>query len=84
MEKSTLIGLVLGFVSVFVGMVLKGAPISSLNNPAAFLIIIGGTFSCLFTGFTMEQMSVFPKLIKWEPHTRDFSRELGDQTSQYV
>ena len=23
-------------------------------------------------------------LIKWEPHTRDFSRELGDQTSQYV
>ena len=24
------------------------------------------------------------KLIKWEPHTRDFARELGDQTSQYV
>lgn len=64
MEKSTLIGLVLGFVSVFVGMVLKGAPISSLNNPAAFLIILGGTFSCLFTGFTLEQMRNFPNLIK--------------------
>ena len=64
LEKSTLIGLVLGFVSVFVGMVLKGAPISSLNNPAAFLIIIGGTFSCLFTGFTLEQMRNFPNLIK--------------------
>ena len=64
MEKSTVIGMVLGFVSVFVGMVLKGAAISSLNNPAAFLIIFGGTFSCLFTGFTMEQMRNFPKLVK--------------------
>ena len=64
MEKSTVIGIVLGFVSVFVGMVLKGAPISSLNNPAAFLIIIGGTFACLFIGFRVDQMKNFPKLIK--------------------
>ncbi len=64
MEKSTLIGIVMGFVSVFVGMVLKGAPITALNNPAAFLIIIGGTFSCLFIGFNMDQLKNFPKLIK--------------------
>lgn len=64
MEKSTVIGIVLGFVSIFVGMVLKGAPISSLNNPAAFLIILGGTFACLFIGFKMDQMKNFPKLIK--------------------
>ena len=64
MEKSTLFGLLLGFISIFVGMVMKGAPISSLNNPAAFLIIIGGTFSCLMTGFTSDQMRTFPKLIK--------------------
>lgn len=24
------------------------------------------------------------KLIKWEPHTRDFSSELGDQASQRI
>jgi chemotaxis protein MotA len=54
----------MGFVSVFVGMVLKGAPITALNNPAAFLIIIGGTFSCLFIGFNMDQLKNFPKLIK--------------------
>ena len=64
MEKSTLIGLVMGFISVFVGMVLKGAPITALNNPAAFLIIIGGTFSCLFIGFPMKAMKNFPNLIK--------------------
>ncbi|MBB5335969.1 hypothetical protein [Pectinatus brassicae] len=84
MEKSTLIGLCAGFISLGIGYVMKGADPSILLTPAAYLIIIGGTISCLFTGFTMEQMSVFPKLIKWEPHTRDFSRELGDQTSQYV
>ncbi len=64
MEKSTVIGVVMGFISVFVGMVLKGAPITALNNPAAFLIIIGGTFSCLFIGFNMDQLKNFPKLIK--------------------
>ena len=24
------------------------------------------------------------ELIEWEPHTRDFSHELGDQTSQRI
>ncbi|MBO5650659.1 MAG: flagellar motor protein MotA, partial [Selenomonas sp.] len=61
---STVIGVVAGFISVFVGMVIKGAPISSLNNPAAFLIIIGGTFSCLFIGFNMNQLKTLPKLVK--------------------
>ena len=64
MEISTVIGIGMGLISVFVGMVIKGAPISSLNNPAAFLIIVGGTFSCLFIGFKMEQMKNFPNLIK--------------------
>ena len=29
-------------------------------------------------------LALFPVLIKWEPHTRDFSRELGDQASQRI
>ncbi len=64
MEKSTVIGLIAGFISVFVGMILKGAPLSSLNNPAAFLIIIGGTFSCLFNAFPMAMVAKLPKLFK--------------------
>lgn len=64
MEKSTAIGLVVGAISIFVGMVVKGAPITVLANPAAIMIILGGTFSCLFTGFKMHQMKNFPKLIK--------------------
>lgn len=64
MEMSTVIGVVMGFISVFVGMILKGAPLTALNNPAAFLIIIGGTFSCLFIGFNMNQLKSLPKLVK--------------------
>lgn len=64
MEKSTVIGIFLSIISIFVGMVIKGAPITVLINPAAFLIIIGGTFSCLFIGFRMEHMKNFVNLIK--------------------
>lgn len=64
METSTVVGIGMGLISVFVGMVIKGAPISVLVNPAAFLIILGGTISCLFIGFRMEHMKNFPTLIK--------------------
>lgn len=64
MEISTIIGLVLGLVSVLVGMVLKGAAITALANPAAFLIIIGGTAATLFIGFPMVELKKLPKLVK--------------------
>lgn len=64
METSTVVGLAMGLISVFVGMIIKGAPISAMNNPAAFLIIICGTFACLFTGFPMEKMKNFVTLLK--------------------
>ncbi|MEN6411960.1 MAG: flagellar motor stator protein MotA [Veillonellales bacterium] len=64
MEKSTVIGVVLGFSAVGFGMALKGASMSVLINPAAFLIIIAGTAACLFNGFPMEQLKPFPSLVK--------------------
>ncbi|GGO09802.1 flagellar motor stator protein MotA [Saccharibacillus kuerlensis] len=64
MELSSLIGLVLALVSIFVGMILKGAPLGSLMVPAAYLIIIGGTASTIFVGFPMSDLKNFPKLVK--------------------
>lgn len=64
MEKSTVIGLILGVSAVCVGMVLKGASLAALINPAAFMIIIVGTAACLFNGFPMKQVKNFPKLVK--------------------
>lgn len=65
MEISTLIGIVLGLVALIVGMILKGAPIVNLvNNPAAYVIILVGTFASLFVAFPMAEMKRFPKIIK--------------------
>ncbi|MDR3564930.1 MAG: flagellar motor stator protein MotA [Negativicutes bacterium] len=64
MEKSTVLGLVLGIVSIVVGMVLKGASIAALVNPAAFLIIFAGTAASLLNAFPMEQVKKFPVLLK--------------------
>lgn len=36
MDISTLVGVILGIIAVFVGMVVKGASLSVLINPAAF------------------------------------------------
>jgi chemotaxis protein MotA len=64
MEKSTIIGLVLAFISIFVGMALKGAPLSNLINLPAYLIIFGGTAATIFVAFPMSEVKKFPKLMK--------------------
>ncbi|BAE82083.1 chemotaxis protein MotA [Desulfitobacterium sp. LBE] len=64
MELSTLIGLLLGFIAVGVGMILKGASLTALINPAAILIIIVGTIATIFIGFPMEDLKRVPKLFK--------------------
>lgn len=65
MEKSTIIGIVLAFVAVCLGMVLKGAALINLiNNPAAYLIIIGGTAAAVLIAFPMSEIKKIPKLLK--------------------
>lgn len=64
MEKSTLIGLIGGVVSVAVGMALKGADPHALINPAAFLIIFAGTAAAIFNAFPMSDLKRVPKLFK--------------------
>ncbi|UHA75275.1 flagellar motor stator protein MotA [Paenibacillus sp. 481] len=63
MEKSTLIGLVLALISVTLGMYFKGAALSNLINPAAYLIIFVGTAAALFIAFPMRELKKFPTLI---------------------
>lgn len=62
MDKSTVIGLVLGFVALLVGIVLKGVPLVALFNPAAILIIIFGTIATIVIGFPMNELKRVPKL----------------------
>ena len=63
MDFATIIGLILGFVAV-VGMVVKGADVTALLNPAAALIIFIGTFAAVCIAFPMNQLKRVPKLFK--------------------
>jgi chemotaxis protein MotA len=64
MEISTILGLVFGLVAVLYGMVLKHAPLTALNTPAAYLIIFLGTAASIFMAFPMSEIKSIPKLFK--------------------
>lgn len=62
MDVSTILGLVIGFVALLVGMVMKGVALSSLVNMAAVLIIIFGTAASVIIAFPMNELKRIPKL----------------------
>jgi len=62
MDRTTLIGIILGIVAVGVGMVLKGVSLFALINPAAILIIIVGTMASVITAFPTSEIKKVPKL----------------------
>lgn len=61
---SSIFGILLALIAVGVGMMLKGASLTALNNPAAFLIIIGGTVAALLVAFPFREIKKFPILLK--------------------
>lgn len=64
MKNSTIIGIVLGLVAVLGGMIFKGASLTSLLNPAAFMIIILGTVAAVLVAFPMGELAKVGKLFK--------------------
>jgi chemotaxis protein MotA len=64
MDKSSLLGLILGIIAVGVGMVLKGVGPEALINPAAILIILVGTAASVMIAFPMSTLKKVPALFK--------------------
>lgn len=64
MDRTSIIGIILGFVAIGIGMVLKGVPVDSLLNPAAFLIIIAGTAASVLIAFPTRVIKKVPSLFK--------------------
>ncbi|WP_150275759.1 MULTISPECIES: flagellar motor stator protein MotA [Paenibacillus] len=64
MEITSILGLVFGLVAVVWGMMLKHAPLTSLNNPAAYVIILLGTVASVLMAFPMSEIKNVPKLFK--------------------
>lgn len=73
MDKTSLIGLILGIIAVGVGMVLKGVEFTALINPAAILIILVGTVAAVTIAFPTSEIKRVPKLFgilfKEQKHT---------------
>lgn len=64
MEKSTVLGMIVGVVAIGAGMVLKGASLSILLNYAAIMIIFVGTAASLLNAFPLKQIKELPALFK--------------------
>lgn len=64
MDKTSLIGVILGIIAVGVGMVLKGVPVNALFNPAAILIIFVGTAAAVIVAFPTKVIKNIPALFK--------------------
>nr|MBL8456441.1 flagellar motor protein [Zoogloeaceae bacterium] len=47
MDKISLVGLTLGIAAILIGQVLEGGHVSSLIQPTAFLIVVGGTMGAV-------------------------------------
>lgn len=62
MDKSSIIGVILGIIAVGVGMVFKGVSPSALVNPAAILIILVGTVAAVTIAFPSNELKKVPKL----------------------
>jgi chemotaxis protein MotA len=65
MEKSTIVGIILGFLALIGGMMLKGAdPLAILQNPAAIVIILVGTVASVTIAFPGYELKKIPTLLK--------------------
>lgn len=64
MDKSSIIGMILAIIAIGVGMFLKGVSPVALINPAALLIIFGGTMASVCIAFPMTALKKVPTLFK--------------------
>lgn len=65
MDKTSILGLLLGLVAIVGGQVLEGGHIGSLVQPTAFLIVIGGTLGAVMLQSPLKVFIAGIKMVKW-------------------
>ena len=63
MDIFLIIGIVVGFLTVIVGMIVKGANIAVLLNPAAAIIILIGTSAAVVHSFHRKEILNIHKIL---------------------
>ncbi len=65
MDSISLIGLTIGIAAILVGQMLEGGHISSLVQPTAFMIVIGGTLGAVMLQSPLRVFKDGMRMIKW-------------------
>ena len=63
MDIFLIFGIILGLLSVVVGMIVKGANVAALLNPAAAIIILVGTLAAVMNSFPKKEFLNIPRII---------------------
>jgi chemotaxis protein MotA len=63
MDIFLIIGVIVGVLSVVVGMIVKGANVAVLLNPAAAIIILVGTSAAVMNSFPRKEFIKIPKIL---------------------
>ncbi len=65
MDKISLLGLLFGLMAIVLGQVLEGGHISSLVQPTAFLIVIGGTLGAVMLQSSLRTFMLGMRMARW-------------------
>lgn len=75
MDRLSVIGTVLALVALVGGSILKGAGLSGLWSPAAFVVVIVGTVAAILVQTPMDTFMRSMKIVRWvfrpPPHDRE-------------
>lgn len=84
MDWATIIGLALALAGILVGQVLDGGHLSSLVQPAAFLIVVVGTLGAVLLQSRMATFRRGVKMLRWVfAPPPDKGRDLASQVGQW-
>ncbi|MBI2877585.1 MAG: flagellar motor protein [Candidatus Tectomicrobia bacterium] len=85
MDKTTLIGLFLGFAAIIGGQVLEGGHIGSILQPTAALIVLGGTFGATLLSYPMgDILRSFKMALTVFKEPRDDPEKILDQIVDFA
>lgn len=65
MDKASVFGLLLGLIAIAGGQVLEGGHLSSLVQPTAFLIVVGGTLGAVMLQSPMAVFWQGMRMVRW-------------------
>ena len=65
MDRLTIVGLIIAVAAIFGGLLLEGGSVYAILNPAAFVIVVGGTFGAVMVQTHFKTFLRAIKILAW-------------------